>query len=237
MTKDGVKLDAYKEGSELIARSTEDELDDEIDEEAREPRVPISELRSVRVEAAKYRKQLRYLESKIEKDQKTAELANMEESDRLKAIAEEAEAKAKSFEERADTIAKRAAIINAASIFGFHNPKDAASIVDMEQIEVDNDGTVDDGKLNELVKSLAESKPYLIKTQQDSRDMAGFGPTNPPSSNWPKPKLRTKDQIDLLKQQSREVMRTGRMLDAIKLYNRAWEIGRDIKPRKENGGS
>ncbi len=90
---------------------------------------------------------------------------------------------------------------------------------------------MDEEKTKELVKSLMESKPYLIKGQQDSQGMAGFGPTNPPSSNWPRPKLRTKDQIDRLKQQSSEAMGSGKVAAAVKLYNRAWEMERGIKKK------
>jgi len=201
-----------------------------------EPIVPISELRKVRAEAAKYRKRLRQLESRMEKEKREAELAKMEETDRLKAIAEEAEAKAKALKERADVVAKRAAIINAASALGFHNPKDAASIIDLGQIEVNDDGTVDEEKTNELVRLLAESKPYLIGRQDGDTGGApalpgGFGPTNPPSSNWPRPKLRSKDQIEQLKQQSSEAMRSGKMAAAVRLYNRAWEMERGMKKK------
>jgi len=80
---------------------------------------------------------LRDLESKIEKEQKKAELAKMEETDRLKAIAEEAETKAEALRKRADTVARQAAVVNSASALGFHNPIDAASIIDFRQIEID----------------------------------------------------------------------------------------------------
>lgn len=217
----------YAGGTPAFPEEMDGELEEQTDRS--ESTVPISELRKVRAEAAKYRKRLRQLESKMEKEKKEAELAKMEETDRLKAIAEEAEAKAKALKEMADVVAKRAAIINTASALDFHNPKDAASIIDLGQIEVNDDGTVDEEKTMELVKSLMESKPYLIKGQQDSQDMAGFGPTNPPSSNWPRPKLRTKDQIDRLKQQSSEAMRSGKVAAAVRLYNRAWEMERGIK--------
>jgi len=213
-----------------------EEIDDDLEERINrsESTVPITELRKVRAEAAKYRKRLRQLESRMEKEKREAELAKMEETDRLKAIAEEAEAKAKTLKERADVIAKRAAIINAASALGFHNPRDAASLIDLGQMEVNDDGTLDEEKTNELVRLLAESKPYLIGRQDGDVGgtpalPGGFGPTNPPSSNWPRPKLRSKDQIDLLKQQSSETMRSGKVAAAVRLYNRAWEMERGIK--------
>lgn len=252
MAEEHRELDAQEDENELDARSTveessrassgrgkleaRDDFDEEIDDADQEANVPISELRKVRAEAAKYRKRLRQLESQVEKNRKEAELAKMKETDRLKAIAEEAEAKAESLRIRADSIAKRAAIINTASSLDFFNPKDAASMIDLDRIDVDDEGNVDAEKVNEMVKSLAKSKPYLIKKQDDSQEMADFGPTNPASSNWPKPKFRTKDQIFRLKQQSDEAIRNGRIAKAIKLYNQAWEQERGARKKKERGG-
>jgi hypothetical protein len=196
--------------------------------------VPMSELRKVRFEAAKYRKQLRQLEQKSGEEQKASELAKMKEVDRLKGIAAEAEARAAELKRRADFVAKHAAVINVASALGFYNPEDASRIIDLEQIEIDNDGNVDAEKINEIVGALAESKPYLIKERTEIQNMAGFGPTNPPSANWPKPKERTQGKIERLKQQAGEFMRTGRMSAAIKLYNQAWEKERGIQ--KPKGG-
>lgn len=240
MAEDTKKLDAQEEDNIAATRSimkTSDggnEYGEEIDYEADEQKVPISDLRKVRVEAAKYRKRLRQLESEIEEERKKNELAKMEETDKLRAIAEAAEGKARALKKRADVIAKQAAVINAASALGFYNPRDASSIVDLEQIEVDDDGSVDAEAVDEIVKSLAESKPYLIKGQQLDQEMTGFGPTNPSSANWPKPKLRAQGRIDQLKQKSSELMRSGNMAAAVKLYNRAWEKERGIK--KSTGG-
>lgn len=206
----------------------------EVIEDAKEPNVPISELRRVRSEAAKYRKQLRELEIKIQEEQKIAELSKMEESDRLKAILSETESKAISYKKKADIMAKNAAIINAASVIGFYNPKDAASIIDLDQIEVGEDGNVDEVKVTELVKVLAENKPYLTKKFQENQEVASYGPTNPASQNWPKPKFRTKDQIERLKQQSGDALKGGKVTSAIRLYNQAWEMERNTK--KPQGG-
>ena len=238
---EGVReLDAQKETDVLVADSnsvTSDRGSDfaeEADYEADEQRVPMSDLRKVRSEAAKYRKRLRQLESEIEEERKKAELSKMEETDKLRAIAEEAEAKSRTLKKRADVIAKQAAVISVASALGFYNPKDAAAIVDLSQIEVDDDGNVDTEVINEIVYSLAESKPYLIKEQRANQEMAGFGPTNPPPASWPRPKLRGQNRLDQLKQKSGELMKSGNMAAAIKLYNRAWEKERGIK--KATGG-
>ena len=159
------------------------QMDQEVEDEfvetpnggSHQPSVPISELRKVRAEAAKYRKRLRQLES-----------------------------------------------------------KDAAAIVNLEQIEVDENGNVDDEKVKELVKSLIETRPYLVKGSQGGQEKASYGPTSPASSSWPKPKFRTKDQVERLKHQSNEAMRSGKLAAAVRLYNQAWEIERGIK--KPRGG-
>ena len=257
MAEDTMELDAQsdlEEGTsrnelvgmnELTAGSIgKDGLDDEMAADALEDRrlkptnqfVPMSELRKVRAEAAKYRKRLRQLESTVKEEKKATELAKMEETDRLRTIAEEAQIRLKILKKRANAVAKQAAVINAASAMGFYNPKDAASIIDLELIEVD-DGIVDEERIGELVKSLAECKPYLIRENTVggvSASPGGFGPTNPPSGDWPKPKLRSRDQVDRLKQQSRESMKNGRLIDAVKLYNQAWEMDRNTK-RKQGG--
>lgn len=234
MAEDMKKLDAQEEKNIATARSsakTSDEVNlygEEIDYEAGESKVPISDLRKIRSEAAKYRKQLRQLESEVEDERKKAELSKMEETDKLRAIAEAAEARAKALKKRADIIAKQSAVINAASALGFYNPKDASAIVDLDQVEADENGNVDTEIVDEIVRSLAESKPYLIRGQQIGQEMSGFGPTNPPSDNWPKPKQKAQSRIDQLKEKSSELMRGGNMTAAVKLYNRAWEKERGI---------
>ena len=225
MTKEDSKLDAQHEGEFSTDSDGESVMENENDE-SQGYTVPISELRKVRSEAAKYRRRLRQLENEYGKEQEAAENAKTEELESLRALVEESEAKAEVFKRSAEALAKRAAVINAASIVGFHNPEDAASMIDPEQVEIDVDGTVKLEDLNEMVRLLAESKPYLVKQQSNS---FRFGPTNTPSDKWPKPKLRTKDRISNMKRDSVEAMKKGRVTEAIKLYNQAWENERGIK--------
>ncbi|MBD3181044.1 hypothetical protein GF312_02060 [Candidatus Poribacteria bacterium] len=211
--------------------SDEETVTDENNEELEENRVPISELRKVRAEAAKYRKLLRKLEKDIEEERKTSELEKVEETDKLRAIASYAEANAEYMKNRADLIAKQAAIINIASSMNFHNPKDAVALLDDTQIEVDEDGNVEDENLREIISSFAEEKPYLIKGNYDIHDKADYGPTNPAPKNWPKPKFRRQDKVTRLKQEAVEAMKNGKTAASIKLYNQAWEMER--KDRKK----
>jgi len=208
-----------------LSRGTE--VTEEIIEEPKGTMVPISELRKVRFEAAKYRKELQSLKAKIDEELRKSEFTRDEEIDKLRTTAEKAEAEANSLKGRVSRTAKESAIINAASVMGFFNPKDASSLIETSEIEFDENGDIDEEKVLELVKTLGESKPYLRKDQSK----AYYGPTNPApqQGNWPKPKLTNANQIDQLKQQSRELTKQGRIVDATKLFNRAWEIEHGLK--------
>ncbi len=85
--------------------------------------------------------------------------------------------------------------------------------------------------MSELVKELAESKPYLKKESS----LTLYGPTNPPpqSGKWPKPKLTIANQIEQMKQQSRELTRMGRVVEATRLYNKAWEMEQSMIKKTE----
>ena len=47
------------------------------------------------------------------------------------------------------------------------------------------------------------------------------------------PKVRSKNKIDRLKQQSNEAMRSGKVSEAVRLYNQAWDMERNISRRKK----
>ncbi len=234
MTERQNELEAQKLEDEFSYKSLGDKLEAGNETETEEQKgsmVPISELRKVRAEAAKYRKELQTLKMQIEEENKKAEISKMEEVDRLKAIAKEAENQAQILKDKLNKMIKETAVINAASLLGFYNPKDAASMIDISQIEVDDTGAIDEKVVNELVKELAETKPYLKKESS----IAGYGPTNPPpqSGRWPKPKLTLANQIEQMKQQSRELTRMGRVVEATRLYNRAWEMEQNMMKKTE----
>lgn len=199
--------------------------------EDKEITVPISELRKVRSEAARYRKELQSLRTKMEEEKKNLELSKMEEAERLRSMALKAEAEANALRNQVGQVAKESAIINAASSLGFYNPKDAILLVDMNQIETDEKGNIDEEKVFEIVKSLGESKPYLRREMSK----AFFGPTNPAprQGNWPKPRLTNANQIEQFKQQSRELTKQGRIVEAAKLFNMAWEMEHGLKSKNE----
>ena len=196
-------------------------------EDSKEKMVTFSEYKKVRSEAATYRKELQALKAKRDEELRDTELTKADEIDKLRLAAEKSSAEADSLKGRVSQTAKELAIINAASVLDFFNPKDASSLIDTGEIEVDANGDINEAKVLELVTALGELKPYLRKDQSK----AYYGPTNPApqQGNWPKVKLTTANQIDQLKQQSRELTKQGRIVDATKLFNQAWEMEHGIK--------
>lgn len=197
-----------------------------------EETVPLKELQRVRKEAANYRSRLRKLEEESEAAKKQAELAKLEETERLRTIAAEAEAKVVALKQRSDTVAKRAAVIGEASRRRFINPSIVANVVNLATIDVDPDGVVDVEQVKLALDSLADSEPYMV--QQDAPPApppanVGAGATNPrpPDYSVPIPVLIKPDEIAKMKDRSKQLMQEGRMQDAVKVYNRAWEMERD----------
>lgn len=202
--------------------STEDMIDDE-----KETLVPISELRKTRSEAAKYRKELQSLKGEIDEEKRKMELSGLEEMERLKASASKAETELGSLKGKIARASKESAIINAASILGFCSPKDAVSLIEFSQLDIDEEGNVDEESAFDLVKDLGDSKPYLRKGQSK----LNFGPTNPAPKNgkFPKAKSGSASQIEQMKYQARDLTKQGRILEATKLFNRAWEEEHGVK--------
>lgn len=55
----------------------------------------------------------------------------------------------------------------AAKAAGFHDANDALGRVDLDAVEVNEDGEVDLAKIEELVKAVAEKSPYLVSTNNE----------------------------------------------------------------------
>lgn len=229
-------------GKEADASDAGDKDGDDGEGEDDEEKVSLKDYRKLRSEAALYRKQLRTLEEKVDASTKAqekaaadAEIAKLEGVEAEKARTEQAnkelaEANAaiatKDAKLKADAI--NTAVYRAANAAGFENPEDAPALLDLSGIEV-SDGEIDNDEIDELVKTLADSKPYLLK--EESANDTGTGPTNPPNpKRGPKVRLTGAAEIEKLKQQSAEARERGDMVSATKLYNRAWELERGVKP-------
>lgn len=201
----------------------------DVDAESEEPElpaqptatVPMSELRKVRAEAANYRKKLRALEERQKEEKHTAELAKMEETDRLKAIATEAEARAKTLKARADRTAKESAIISAASAMNFRIPKHAAKLLDLDDLDIDDNGKVDPALVKEGLEALAEEDPLLIKQPEVAPQPVsiGGGPSNPaPEEDYvPMPKFTDEKQKQRMLDQAQALRDSGDVVKGVRM--------------------
>lgn len=74
----------------------------------------------------------------------------------------EAEAKAEKAEQRARKLAIQVAFTSANTI-NWYDVEDAKSNIDFDEIDVDEDGTVDQKQLARALRALAKRKPHLVK--------------------------------------------------------------------------
>lgn len=205
-----------------------------------EEKVPMADLRKVRSEAASYRKQLRALEATVdvatkaqEKATADAEIAKLEgiEAEQARTAQatkelEAANATMATLDAKLKADAINTAVYRAANTAGFHNPEDAAPLLNLSGIDV-TDGEVDLEQITELVNTLAETSSYLLKGEESLEQ--NTGPTNPANPKGA-PKVKFVGDVQQLKQRADEAMARGKMGEATKLYNRAWEKERGVKP-------
>lgn len=55
-------------------------------------------------------------------------------------------------------------------LYDWHDRKVAFSLLDLNEVDVDDDGTVDTDSLKDAIEKLAKDKPYLIKTKAKAKD-------------------------------------------------------------------
>ena len=130
-------------------------------------------------EAAKSAADLAEIRTGQAKAKRDAELAGMEESDRLKAKLEDSLAEtAKERSARIDAQVGNA-IMSIATRLKFRDPADAVNNIDIQTVLVE--GKLDRDALEEKVAALAESKPYFI--QQPRKSNAFDAPAGPRTEN------------------------------------------------------
>ena len=128
----------------------------------------LREIKALRKENAKWRTQLR----STEEQQQAKAKAEMTELERLQTELREAQdARTRAEQARLQTAVK-SQVIAAAAKAGYNDPEDAYRMIDPSTLDVDDDGTV--GGLDEAVKTLLKSKPYLAKQATGT-----YSPTNP----------------------------------------------------------
>jgi hypothetical protein len=138
----------------------DDEDDDDEDEDDDDPKLA----RASR-QAARYRTELRAqqktnaellarLKAIEDKDKKPEEIQSRE--------AEEAKTRAAKAEERARKVQLENAFLRANSV-DWVDKSDAFRLVDLDDVDVDEDGTVDERQLARALRALAKRKPHLVK--------------------------------------------------------------------------
>lgn len=55
-------------------------------------------------------------------------------------------------------------------LYDWHDRKVAFGLLDLSEVDVDDDGTVDADSLKDAIEALAKDKPYLVKTKAKAKD-------------------------------------------------------------------
>lgn len=156
--EDDEEEDDKPKGKKKKTKKDDDEDDD--DEEDDNPRLA----RAAR-QAAKYRTKLREAEAREAKLEER--LRAIEDKDKPKdevATRELTEAKAKADRLAADKrdLLLRVAFLSA-NVVDWVDPEDALRLIDLSELDVADDGTVDKRELRAALRDLARRKPHLVK--------------------------------------------------------------------------
>lgn len=107
---------------------------------------------------------------KAERERREAAEAELERirresmSEQERAVAEARDAALRT----ANTRLRRAEVLLVASERRFHDPEDAAALIDLDSIDVDEDGNVDRQAVRDAIDELLERKPHLIASDESS---------------------------------------------------------------------
>lgn len=139
----------------------DDEDDDDEDEEklTRPERQAARYRTRLRAEEAKNRDLAARLQALEDKDKKPDEIAQRQ--------ADESRAKADKLESRTRQLTLENAFFKANQV-DWVDPSDALKLVDLEDVDVDEDGTVDPVQLRKALRALAKAKPHLVKKTESS---------------------------------------------------------------------
>lgn len=98
---------------------------------------------------------------KLKADADKKRKAEMSEIEKLQTELEEAQTERQNAVARVMEITTRTAIEREAAKAGFHDPSDAYALLDWDEFEVQDDGTVKG--VEDAVEELAKAKPHLVK--------------------------------------------------------------------------
>ena len=153
----------------------ESEGDDEEEEEDDDKTVPISELRKIRREAAKWRVEAQEAKEKLDEKNK----AEMSEIERAKAEREEANQRAEKLEAELRQERFESALISEASSQKFNDPSDVIALISREDVKLDDDGKPVASSLKAAVERVAKAKPYLLSTSSPGSGDGGSRGSQP----------------------------------------------------------
>lgn len=117
-------------------------------------------LKKANSEAAERRVKLQ----EIEEQEAERAKAEMSEIEKAQAEAKEAADALAQLKESTRSSAIRHAVEMAAAKANFTDPSDAYKLADLSSVDVGDDGTV--AGVDEAIKALAESKPYMVKSER-----------------------------------------------------------------------
>jgi hypothetical protein len=146
-------------------KHSKDDDDEDEDEEDDKPTRPERQ-------AARYRTQLRAAQK--QNADLSARLKALEDKDKpadeiAKREADEAKSKADKLADKIRAQSLELAFFKANQI-DWADPSDALRLVDLEDVDVDEDGTVDAVQLRKALRALAKEKPHLVKKKTESSD-------------------------------------------------------------------
>jgi hypothetical protein len=159
---------------------------------------------------------------RLRKQQEEAEAQELEEKEKYKELADKFKTKAESLESQVSSVRKENAVTGYASQQGVVDTEAVVKLLDLDSIELDENGGVVQESLKSAVDTLLENKPYLVKT--NSANIGNKSQSGKDNDNKPEGKVF---HIDEVRQKLsnhkwyqdnwddvKEAMNDGRLLDS-----------------------
>lgn len=186
------------------------------DDKGKEPEnktVPYDRFSEVNKEA----QELKKWKAEREKADADAETKRLEEQGKHKELADKAAKERDEANAKLSNYVKVSELKVAALKAGCVDPDALAKIVDLAQVELDNDGNVDNAKLTALIEKVKTEKAYLFGAAQTPSNVGSKGgaPANPTGQKptFTREQLRDGKFFDEHKAEIMEAMREGRITD------------------------
>jgi len=168
-------------------------------------------------EVNKEKNDLKKWKEEREKADAEAEQKRLEEQGKHKELADKAAKERDEANAKLSNYVKVSELKVAALKVGCVDPDALAKIVDLNDIEVDKDGNVDNAKLTALIEKVKTEKAYLFGTAQTPNNVGSKGgaPANPTGQKptFTRAQLRDAKFYDEHKADILEAMREGRITD------------------------